>query len=274
MKTKLTLYLKGLLIGIANSIPGVSGGTIAYILNVYDLMINALSLNIKFILKNFSSLLLLATGLMSGLFLFAYALDELLYARFPLIVNLSFIGLILGSLNFIFLKTKLNKSKLDLISYLIFLLGVIIVVIPSLSLNINSQVITSLTINNVFGLFIAGVVGSFAMIIPGLSGSFVLLILGYYETIIKAVAELNIILLLPVALGIAFGLVIGARLIKIGLKKYPEPIYKLILGLLFGSIFVIDISGFGLNLTSIIGVIVLIISAVLTNMLSQIKSTK
>jgi putative membrane protein len=273
MKAKLTLYLKGLLIGVANSIPGVSGGTIAYILNVYDLLINALSLNLKFILKNFSSLLLLASGLISGLFLFAFALDELLYARFPLIVNLSFIGLIIGSLNFILLKTKLNKNKLDFKSYLIFLLGVIIVVIPSLSLNINSQVITSLTINNVFGLFIAGVVGSFAMIIPGLSGSFVLLILGYYETIIKAVAELNIILLLPVALGITFGLVGGARLIKVGLKKYPESIYKLILGLLVGSIFVIDISGFGLNLSSIFGLIILMISAVLTNILSQIKST-
>jgi putative membrane protein len=111
------------------------------------------------------------------------------------------------------------------------------------------------------------------MIIPGLSGSFVLLILGYYETIIKAVAELNIILLLPVALGITFGLVGGARLIKIGLKKYPESIYKLILGLLIGSIFVIDISGFGLNLSSIFGLIILMISAVLTNILSQVKST-
>jgi putative membrane protein len=273
MKAKLTLYLKGLLIGVANSIPGVSGGTIAYILNVYDLLINALSLNLKFILKNFSSLLLLASGLISGLFLFAFALDELLYARFPLIVNLSFIGLIIGSLNFILLKTKLNKNRLDFKSYLTFLLGVIIVVIPSLSFNINSQVITSLTLDNVFGLFVAGIVGSFAMIIPGLSGSFVLLILGYYETIIKAVAELNIILLLPVALGITFGLVGGARLIKIGLKKYPESIYKLILGLLVGSIFVIDISGFGLNLSSIFGLIILMISAVLTNILSQIKST-
>ena len=274
MKAKLTLYLKGLLIGVANSIPGVSGGTIAYILNVYDLMINALSLNIKFIIKNFSSLLLLATGLLSGLFLFAYALDELLYARFPLIVNLSFIGLILGSLNFILLKTKLNKNKLDLKSYLIFLLGVMIVVIPSLSFNIDSQVITTLSIENIPGLIIAGVVGSFAMIIPGLSGSFVLLILGYYETIIKAVAELNIVLLLPVAVGIVIGLVGGAKLIKIGLSKYPETIYKLVLGLLVGSVFVIDIDGFGLNLTSLFGSIILIISAVLTNLLSQIKSTK
>jgi putative membrane protein len=274
MKAKLTLYLKGLLIGIANSIPGVSGGTIAYILNVYDLMINALSLNIKFILKNFSSLLLLATGLLSGLFLFAYVLDELLYARFPLVVNLSFIGLILGSLNFVFLKTKLNKNKLDLKSYLIFLLGVMIVVIPSLSFNIDSQVITTLNFENILGLFSAGVIGSFAMIIPGISGSFVLLILGYYETIIKAVAELNIVLLLPVAAGIIIGLVGGAKLIKIGLSKYPETIYKLVLGLLVGSVFVIDISGFGLNISSLIGVIILIISAVLTNLLSQIKSTK
>jgi putative membrane protein len=112
------------------------------------------------------------------------------------------------------------------------------------------------------------------MIIPGLSGSFVLLILGYYETIIKAVAELNIVVLLPVAAGIVIGLVGGAKLIKIGLSKYPETIYKLVLGLLVGSVFVIDIDGFGLNLISLFGSIILIISAVLTNLLSQIKSTK
>jgi putative membrane protein len=273
MKAKLTLYLKGILIGVANSIPGVSGGTIAYILNVYDLMINALSLNIKFIIKNFVSLLLLALGLLTGLFLFAFALDEILYARFPLIVNLAFIGLILGSLNFIFIKTNLKTNKVDLKSYLIFLIGVVIVTIPSLALDFNSQVITSLSLENIPGLIIAGIIGSFAMIIPGLSGSFVLLVLGYYETIIKAVAELNIILLLPVAVGIMIGLVGGARLIKLGLSKYPQTIYKLVLGLLFGSVFVIDISGFGLNLSSLIGAIILIISAVLTNLVSQIKST-
>jgi putative membrane protein len=273
MKVKITLYLKGLLIGVANSIPGVSGGTIAYILNVYDLLINALSLNVKFIAKNFSSLLLLAIGLLSGLFLFALTLNELLYARFPLIVNLSFIGLIVGSFNFILSKTKLKTNKLDVKSYLLFLTGAIIVIIPSLTSSLNNDVITNLSLENIFGLFIAGIVGSIAMIIPGLSGSFVLLLLGYYETIIKAVAELNIILLLPVAGGIVIGLVGGARLIKLGLSKYPETIYKLVLGLLVGSIFVIDISGLGFNLTSIIGLIILIISAVLTNILSQVKST-
>jgi putative membrane protein len=273
MKAKITLYLKGILIGVANSIPGVSGGTIAYILNVYDLMINALSLNIKFIINNFVSLLLLVLGLLSGLFMFALALDELLYARFPLIVNLAFIGLILGSINFIFLKTKLSVNKIDLKSYLIFLLGVMIVTIPSFALNLNNQIITTLNLENIIGLIIAGILGSFAMIIPGLSGSFVLLVLGYYETIIKAVAELNIMLLLPVAVGIVIGLVGGARLIKLGLSKYPQSIYKLVLGLLFGSVFVIDTSGFGFNLSSLIGSIILIISAVLTNLLSQIKST-
>jgi putative membrane protein len=273
MKERITLYLKGLLIGIANSIPGVSGGTIAYILNVYDLMINALSLNIKFIITNFVSLLLVVLGILSGLFMFALALDELLYARFPLIVNLAFIGLILGSINFIFLKTKLSVNKIDLKSYLVFLLGVMIVTIPSFTLNLNNQIITSLNFENIIGLIIAGILGSFAMIIPGLSGSFVLLVLGYYETIIRAVAELNIILLLPVALGIIIGLIGGARLIKLGLSKYPQTIYKLVLGLLFGSVFVIDTSGFGFNLASLIGSIILIISAVLTNLISQIKST-
>lgn len=273
MKDKINLFSKGLLIGIANSIPGVSGGTIAYILNVYDLLIEALSLNLKFIKNNFTKLLLIGTGLISGLFLSAVILDDLLYSNFPLIVNLAFIGLIIGSLNFIFKKTTLVINKIDFISYLIFVIGVLVVALPSFILQIENQVITSLTIQNTLGLLLAGVLASFAMIIPGLSGSFVLLVLGYYETIIKAVADLNIILLLPVALGIIIGLIGGASIIKFLLNKYPKTIYKLILGLLVGSVFVIDTTGFGLNLSSITGSVILISFAVITNILSEIKST-
>lgn len=273
MKARISLFLKGLLIGIANSIPGVSGGTIAYILNVYDLLIEALSLNLKFILNNFSKLLLIGLGLLTGLFLFAVVLDDLLYANFPLIVNLAFIGLIIGSLNFIFKKTNLKIYKLDFISYLIFVIGVLIVSLPAFVLELDNQIINELTLQNGLGLMIAGILSSFAMIIPGLSGSFVLLVLGYYESIIKAVADLNLIILLPVAIGIIIGLVGGARIIKIVLSKYPTQAYKLILGLLVGSIFVIDTTGFGFNLNSITGSVILISFAVITNLLSEIKST-
>jgi len=273
MKQKITLFLKGALIGIANSIPGVSGGTIAYILNVYELLITALSLNIKYILNNFTKLLMIGLGLLSGLFLFATLLDDILYSRFPLIVNLAFIGLIIGSLNFVFIKTNLKLNKIDIKSYLVFGLGVLIVALPALLLNIDNQVITELSLINTIGLYLAGNLAAFAMIIPGLSGSFVFLVFGYYQSVIKAVADLNFMILIPVALGIISGLIFGARIIRYSLSNYPLLVYKLILGFLVGSVFVIDTTGFGFNLDTLIGSIILITLSVITNQLTQIKST-
>jgi len=85
-------------------------------------------------------------------------------------------------------------------------------------------------------LAVMGALAAVAMLIPGISGSFVLLILGVYPTVLQAVADFNMLLLIPIALGVGAGLVFGARLIAVLLECFPAPMYAFILGLVAGSI--------------------------------------
>jgi putative membrane protein len=268
----LVLFLKALVIGIANAVPGVSGGTIAYILNEYEFLINGLSLNFKYIFKNFLRYLVFGFGTLVGVIGFAVVLDNFLYANYPLILNLSFIGLIIGGLNFIFEQTKVKISKVVLNDLILIMIGFSVVILPSLFGEIENQVLTTLNINDFFGLLGAGLLGSIAMITPGISGSFVMLALGYYQTIINAISDFNLIIMLPVVVGAVIGLVGGARLIKYLLSNFKLPLYKLILGFVLGSLFTIDTAGFGLNLQSFIGSGFLIIFAALTYKISKLKS--
>jgi putative membrane protein len=268
----LILFLKAIVIGIANSVPGVSGGTIAYILKEYEFLINGLSLNINYILKNFFRYLVFGFGIILGVFGFALLLDNFLYNDYPLILNLSFIGLILGGLNFIFEQSKVKLNKFSFKDVSLILVGFIIVILPSLFGEIENQVLTTLNISNFLGLLGAGLLGSMAMITPGISGSFVMLVLGYYQTIINAISDLNLMIMLPVILGAIIGLVGGARIIKYLLLNFQLPLYKLILGFVIGSLFTIDIVGYGLNLQSLIGSVLLLLFAALTYKVSKLKS--
>ena len=85
-------------------------------------------------------------------------------------------------------------------------------------------------------LAVMGALAAVAMLVPGISGSFVLLILGVYPTVLQAVADFNMLLLIPIALGVGAGLVFGARLIAVLLERFPAPMYAFILGLVAGSI--------------------------------------
>ena len=272
MNDKLVLFLKGMIIGIANAIPGVSGGTIAYVLRVYDFLLNGLSLNIKYILKNFINYLIFGSGVLLAVFGFSVLLESYLYANYPLILNLSFIGLIIGSLNFIYKQTNLKINKLSISDFVLIAVGVIVVIAPVVLTELENEVITTLTLLDAIGLFIAGILGAFAMIIPGISGSFVMLALGYYQTVITAIAEFNLLIQLPVIVGVLIGLIGGAKLVKFLLSNYSIKVYKLILGFVIGSLFAIEIVGYGLNTQSIIGTFILLIAAYLTNKFSQTKS--
>ncbi|MFA7157095.1 MAG: DUF368 domain-containing protein [Bacilli bacterium] len=262
------LLLKGALIGIANSIPGVSGGTIAVILGIYNELIDVLSLSIKSIKKNFKFIIFIGIGLIGGLFLFSKLLSEVLFDKYPIPLGFAFMGLIIGSIPFVYRQTKIKKiSSKNILFILIGLLPMILMLIINPAPSI---VEISLTPKLFIILFICAIIGSFAMIIPGISGSFVLLILGQYQTIINAVSDLNIPILIPAALGVIVGIVFGSRFIKFLLNRFPTPTYTIILGLVIGSIFVIY-PGFNLDIQGIISIIILIITTFLAYKISKIE---
>ena len=230
MYTKAMLnYIKkiiaGIAIGIANVIPGVSGGTIAVVFGAYSDLIGAASLDIKIIKANFKIYLCLFGGMGLGILLFA-RLFKLVYEKFPVQTNFFFVGLIVGSIFIIF----------DLLWFFIGLSIMLALYFFKGAAASSTAAVETLSLGSFIFLFLAGFAGAAAMIIPGISGSFLLLIMGAYYTVIKAITDFNIPVLIPVGLGVLAGIILSARLIGFFMEKFPKITYAFILGLVAGSI--------------------------------------
>ena len=246
MYTKVMLnYIKkiiaGIAIGIANVIPGVSGGTIAVVFGAYSDLIGAASLDIKIIKANFKIYLCLFGGMGLGILLFA-RLFKLVYEKFPVQTNFFFIGLIIGSIFIIFdlVREKEKESSFTKVFKILwFFIGLSIMLalyfFKGAAVS-STAAIETLSLGSFIFLFLAGFAGAAAMIIPGISGSFLLLIMGAYYTVIKAITDFNIPVLIPVGLGILAGIILSARLIGFLMEKFPKITYAFILGLVAGSI--------------------------------------
>ena len=246
MYTKAMLnYIKkiiaGIAIGMANVIPGVSGGTIAVVFGAYSDLIGAASLDIKIIKANFKIYLCLFGGMGLGILLFA-RLFKLVYEKFPVQTNFFFVGLIIGSIFIIFdlvRKKEKESSFTKVFKILWFFIGLSIMLALYFfkgAAASSTAAIETLSLVNFILLFLIGFAGAAAMVIPGISGSFILLILGAYYTVIKAITDFNIPVLIPIGLGVLTGFILSARLIGFLMEKFPKITYAFILGLVAGSI--------------------------------------
>lgn len=233
--TYLKIFLSGMVIGIANAIPGVSGGTMAVVINVYDRLIALVSLNLRKIFRDLPFVLLLVAGAGTGIVLFAKLISGL-FDSYPVPTTWFFMGLIVGSIPFIARRTRGTGSVTVKA-----VLGTIAVVVMIVTVFFRpdesaGRALTTLEPAVFLFLFIASVVAAAAMIVPGLSGAFVFLMLGAYRTVIRAVSDVNLPILLPVALGAGTGLLAGAALIRFFLYRRPDMVYAVILGLVVGSL--------------------------------------
>ena len=242
------LFGIGMFIGIANVVPGVSGGTIAVVCNVYDKLIALSSLNMRVIRNSWKDFCALGGGLLTGIILFAKMIT-LLYRLYPAQTSFFFIGVILGSLPFLYKKMqealtastalheKMNVRSIAAgiygIAGLALMIGIFL--LQRRGIGTSSSVMHS-SVTTAVILAGSGILAAFAMLIPGISGSFVLLVLGTYQTIFSAVSDFNIPLLIPAAAGIIIGLVLGARFIAFLLNRFPVAVYAFILGLVAGSV--------------------------------------
>lgn len=245
-------YLKGLAIGFAFIIPGVSGGTIAVLLNVYDTLVESVSnirTNFK---KSFAFLFPIGLGAISSvaaLFIpIALMLD---YA--PLLLIFLFTGLIIGGIPPLFDKIKDKKWSSPNVGTLsaTLLIAVALGVVPVIW---NSDYVVDLSSIQFGGfviLFIIGVLAATALTIPGISGSMILLVFGYYQPIlslmkdfVKEILHLDfsnfghcLLVFGVLGLGIIVGFVLTSKIMTILLKKHPTITYFGIIGFVFGSIF-------------------------------------
>jgi len=228
--------------GIANVIPGVSGGTIALITGIYEDLINSLksfdkkalnliiSIDIKGFTKHTNLYFLLAIFGGSIVSVFSIAsLFKYLFIHYPILIWAFFFGLIIASIYFVGKRiTEWNTSTIFSLT-----LGAIIAI--SLSF------ITPASENdNLFFVFICGIIGISGMMLPGLSGSFILILMGNYELLmVTAVTELNIILLSIFFIGSAFGLISFSHILSWVFKNYKNQTLALLTGFILGSLSVI-----------------------------------
>ncbi|WP_040327846.1 DUF368 domain-containing protein [Clostridium ihumii] len=226
-------FFKGVAISISQIVPGVSGGTIAIILGIYDDLIHAINNILKDFKNQYKILLQVGLGAIVGIFLFSNIITTII-DKYNIEMGYLFTGIILGGVPIIYKKAvEDNKGKSNIL-YLI--LGIIIVLIMSGNYEDKSSIINQITVINFIWLFVGGIVVAIALILPGISGSFVLLILGLYNTTMEAVAKMNFSIILPIGLGVVVGTLLTARGIEKLLKKYPSQTYMLILGFILGSV--------------------------------------
>lgn len=251
--------LKGVVIGVANAIPGVSGGTMAVVLKIYDKLLGAISLNLKKLKENWKFLLTVGLGMAIGIILAAKVLSKL-FELYSVATNMFFVGIILGSIPMIFKEAKCG-GKIKPANWTFTVLGAALILgIAFVNAdNIANAVQTELTVPLFFFLLVVMFIAAVAMIIPGISGSFVALILGAYQTVITAVDDMNILILIPAALGAGLGILGGAKGISILLEKHRQAVYMAILGLVAGSLYVIFPKNFSLNAEGFAGIAVLLL---------------
>ena len=274
----LILIIKGIVIALANIIPGVSGGTLMITLGVYEQIIDIISHPFKNLKNNWKFILFIGIGAVAGILgfskLISYCLD-----KFPLATPLFFIGLIIGGLPLLFRKGKV-KDNIKVSNVIIFLITFGIVLLFTF-LNSGNNVVTITTdIKGIVLLFLVGMVSASSMIIPGVSGSFMLMLLGYYKPIIDTVSNLtkfnnlwdNLKILIPFGFGLVFGIVLVAKLIEYLLKKYEVKTYFGVIGFVLASIIAIIVPLFKVSFNVvelIVGIILLVLGSLATFKISN-----
>ncbi|MDE5898382.1 MAG: DUF368 domain-containing protein [Treponemataceae bacterium] len=275
----------GIVLGIANVVPGVSGGTIAVAFGIYGRLIRVITIKVRTILSEWKFLLPLAVGMLAGIFLCS-SFISFLFGRFPIQTNWFFIGIILGSIPMLYVRMSAPaaassgapegagmdahgdasapevppasgddgrrggrtvplpkpSAALCCLAALAVMAGVLCV--QKKLGGAPSGAETAFSFGLAVKVFLGLAVAAAAMIIPGISGSFLMLVIGVYGTIVTAVAERNIPLLVPGALGAVAGLLGGALLVRILLARVPAQTYGAIMGLVIGSVCVL-FPGFG-----------------------------
>nr|WP_267512854.1 DUF368 domain-containing protein [Borreliella garinii] len=242
----LNIYIKGILLGIANIIPGVSGGTLALILKIYYKIINSISeiLKLTEIKKNLMFLTILATGMLTSILLAAkifkaYAFDN---GIIEALLIAFFIGLTFGSM--LTLKPEISKetnSNKKILKHLLFLIGMAIIVLFLIIKESNIQLQSTIpkdknSIKYYLLLISSGAISGASMILPGISGSAVLLLFGFYKEIILIISEFNITLITMFTTAVTIGIVTSILIIKKIIDNQLNNFIYLSRGLIFGSI--------------------------------------
>ena len=238
IKNYILVFLKGMAMGLADIVPGISGGTVAFITGIYEDLISSIS-SFDFSLFNYlkkngakavwkkingNFLLSVSLGIFSSLIIFSNLIYWMIKTN-PILVYSFFFGLVLSSIFYIFKKIKISRLS----SLIIFFFGAIA-----------AYQITQLqflsTSNNMILIFLSGLIAISAMLLPGISGALILLIMGSYNKILNAINEKEFLVLTIFGFGVLSGLFTFARLLKWLLNNYHRQTLLMLNGFMFGAL--------------------------------------
>lgn len=268
---------RGFLMGLVELIPGVSSGTMALLLGIYDQFLGAIS---RVISKHYKKAILYLLPLVLGMGIAMVTMSSVIdyfLQNHTIPTHWFFMGMVLGVVP---MMVRISNVKVEfrMIHYILIILGIILLAVMAL-LNTDSSEISSVSIgfSDLIKYFLSGALAASVMLLPGISGSLVLLIIGVYPVIIYAIDEFTSLnfevlpILIATGLGIVVGILLASRVISYMLKKYTYLMYAAIIGLLFGSTFAIYPGLPNSAVSWIISVIVFILGIVISYTLGREK---
>ena len=232
MKQSVKEILQGLGVGASMTVPGVSGGTMAMILGIYDRLVGAVSGVFKESKKQLPYLLRFAAGAVVGIFLVSGLIARALDSAAGVPLRFAFAGAVAGGVPLIFKKAELKR--LNVKSTLLILAGaaaaVLIGQLPEGAFAQQSG------LTGILLQLLGGVIVAAALVLPGISASHMMLMLGIYEPVMEHVSRLELLPLLPLAAGVLTGTFVTARVLERLLERHTQGCYLVILGFMAYSL--------------------------------------
>lgn len=239
IKDYLVIGFKGIAMGAADVVPGVSGGTIAFISGIYEELLGSISsVNFSLVktLKNegFKAAWRQVNGnflaaLLSGIFISIVSLSKIikwLLENEPILLWSFFFGLVLASIFYIGKQIEKWNFKIGILGIIGVVFGYVITILPATNTS---------DISYAFLIF-SGAIASCAMILPGISGSYILLLIGIYPVVMTAITERNVTILSAIAIGVVIGLLSFSKLLKWLFAHYKQEMLVVLTGIMLGSL--------------------------------------
>ena len=231
-KDLLMTALKGLCVGGTMLVPGVSGGSMAMILGIYDKLIESVSSFLKDVKNSLIFLITFSLGGGVGMILLAKPLLYLIES-YPMLLLYFFIGVVAGGIPMIYQKAEVEKITWKVFLYPALGLAAVLLFefLPADFLQLgNGEGILGFLL-----LAAAGIVAAVALVLPGISVSYLLLLMGIYDRTMLAIGDLNLSYLIPLGFGIILGIILTTKLLENAMKNHTQATYLIILGFVAGS---------------------------------------
>ena len=224
--------LKGMWVGGTMTVPGVSGGSMAMIMGVYDRLITSVSNFFKEPVKSMVFLGQFVAGAGVGMVLFSRLITWLLSTSADIPLRFFFLGAVAGGVPMIYREAGIKRFHLGAVAYpVIGILAVVILALLPSGLFAPGEGIMSVVMQ-----FVGGVIIAIGLVRPGISVPQMIYMLGIYESIMENISRLNVLPLIPLGIGVLGGTFLTAKVLESLMERHPQPTYLIILGFMFGSL--------------------------------------